>query len=62
MKAVRFDQYGDRDVLYIAELEVPQPGPGEVLVEVRAAGDQPGRGEHPQGLPARAVAVDLPLR
>jgi NADPH2:quinone reductase len=42
MKAVRFDQYGDRDVLYIAELEVPQPGPGEVLVEVRAASINPG--------------------
>jgi NADPH:quinone reductase-like Zn-dependent oxidoreductase len=42
MKAVRFDQYGDRDVLYIAELEVPQPGPGEVLVEVRAAAINPG--------------------
>jgi NADPH:quinone reductase len=42
MKAVRFDQYGDRDVLYIAELELPQPGPGEVLVEVRAASINPG--------------------
>jgi NADPH:quinone reductase len=42
MKAVRFDQYGDRDVLHIAELEVPQPGPGEVLVEVRAASINPG--------------------
>jgi NADPH2:quinone reductase len=42
MKAVRFDQYGDRDVLYIAELEAPQPGPGEVLIEVRAAGINPG--------------------
>ncbi|HEX3618008.1 MAG TPA: NADP-dependent oxidoreductase [Solirubrobacteraceae bacterium] len=42
MKAVRFDQYGDRDVLYIAEIEAPEPGPGEVLVEVRAAGINPG--------------------
>jgi NADPH:quinone reductase len=42
MKAVRFDQYGDRDVLYIADVEVPQPGPGEVLVEVRAASINPG--------------------
>ena len=42
MKAVRFDQYGDRDVLYIADLEVPEPGPGEVLVEVRAASINPG--------------------
>ena len=42
MKAVRFDQYGDRDVLYIAEVEIPQPGPGEALVEVRAAAINPG--------------------
>jgi NADPH:quinone reductase-like Zn-dependent oxidoreductase len=42
MRAVRFDQYGDRDVLHIAELEVPEPGPGEALVKVRAAGINPG--------------------
>ena len=27
MRAVRFDRYGDRDVLYIAEVEVPEPLP-----------------------------------
>ena len=41
-RAVRFDRYGDRSVLYVAEIPVPQPGPGEVLVEVRAAGINPG--------------------
>jgi NADPH2:quinone reductase len=41
-KAVRFDRYGDRSVLYVAEIPVPQPGAGEVLVEVRAAGINPG--------------------
>jgi NADPH:quinone reductase-like Zn-dependent oxidoreductase len=41
-KAVRFDRYGDREVLYVAEIPVPQPEPGEVLVEVRAAGINPG--------------------
>jgi NADPH:quinone reductase-like Zn-dependent oxidoreductase len=49
MKAVRFDQYGDRDVLYIAELETPHPGSGEVLVEVRAAGINPGEASIRQG-------------
>jgi len=39
---VRFDRYGDRDVLYVDEVEVPPPPPGEVLVEVRAAGVNPG--------------------
>jgi NADPH:quinone reductase len=41
-RAVRFDEYGDRDVLRVDEVEVPPPGPGEVLVRVRAAGINPG--------------------
>ena len=42
-RAVRFDHYGGRDVLYIAEVEIPAPSPGEV-VRVRGAsgGTQPG--------------------
>lgn len=41
-RAVRFDEYGDRDVLYVAEVEMPEAAPGEVVVEVRAAGVNPG--------------------
>ena len=41
-RAVRFDHYGDRDVLYIADVEVPVPAASEVVVEVRAAGINPG--------------------
>jgi NADPH:quinone reductase len=41
-RAVRFDAYGGRDVLYLAEVDVPEPQPGEVVVEVRAAGINPG--------------------
>ncbi|MTD57226.1 NADP-dependent oxidoreductase [Amycolatopsis pithecellobii] len=41
-RAVRFDEYGGREVLYIAEFPVPEPAPGEVLVQVRAAGINPG--------------------
>ncbi len=41
-KAVRFDQYGGRDVLYAADVERPVPPPGEVLVAVRTAGLNPG--------------------
>jgi len=41
-RAVRFDRYGGRDVLYITDIEMPVPGPGEVVVEVRAAGINPG--------------------
>jgi len=41
-RAVRFDRYGGRDVLYVADIDKPVPGPDEVLVEVRAAGINPG--------------------
>jgi len=41
-RAVRFDGYGGREVLYVADIEMPSPGPGEVVVEVRAAGINPG--------------------
>src|SRR5829696_1974391 len=41
-RAVRFDRYGGRDVLYLAGIDMPSPGPGEVLVELRAAGINPG--------------------
>ncbi|WIM86894.1 NADP-dependent oxidoreductase [Candidatus Mycobacterium wuenschmannii] len=41
-RAVRFDNYGGPDVLYVADVDRPTPGAGEVLVEVRAAGINPG--------------------
>lgn len=42
MKAVRFDEYGDADVLTVVDVPQPVPGPGQVLVRVRAAGINPG--------------------
>jgi NADPH:quinone reductase-like Zn-dependent oxidoreductase len=38
MKAVRFDDYGGVEVLDVREVARPEPGPGQVLVAVRAAG------------------------
>ncbi len=35
-RAVRFDDYGDRDVLYVADIPLPEPAPDGVVVEVRA--------------------------
>ncbi|GMA57746.1 hypothetical protein GCM10025858_22490 [Alicyclobacillus sacchari] len=36
MLAVTMSSFGEPEVLHIAEVETPQPGPGEVLVRVRA--------------------------
>ncbi len=41
-RAVRFDRYGGREVLFVRDVPMPTPGKGEVLVEVRAAGINPG--------------------
>jgi NADPH:quinone reductase-like Zn-dependent oxidoreductase len=42
MRAVRFDNYGDVDVLDVRDVDDPVAGPGRVVVEVRAAGINPG--------------------
>jgi NADPH:quinone reductase-like Zn-dependent oxidoreductase len=42
MRAVQYDEYGGIDVLRVAEVPVPEPGPDEVLVKVAAAGTNPG--------------------
>jgi NADPH:quinone reductase-like Zn-dependent oxidoreductase len=41
MRAVLFDRFGGPDVLRIAEVERPRPGPGEVLVRMAAASVNP---------------------
>jgi NADPH:quinone reductase-like Zn-dependent oxidoreductase len=41
-QAVRFDEYGDVEVLQVVEVPRPVPAAGQVLVEVRAAGINPG--------------------
>jgi NADPH:quinone reductase-like Zn-dependent oxidoreductase len=50
MRAVRFDHYGDRDVLHVADVDMPVPAEGEVVVEVRAAGINPGEASIRLGL------------
>jgi NADPH:quinone reductase-like Zn-dependent oxidoreductase len=49
-RAVRFDQYGDADVLNVVEVERPAPGPGQVLVRVKATGINPGEASIRKGL------------
>ncbi len=49
-KAVRFDQYGGTDVLYVTDVPRPEPGPGEVLVQVKAAAINPGEAKVREGM------------
>jgi NADPH:quinone reductase-like Zn-dependent oxidoreductase len=41
-RAVRFDEYGGVDVLNVVDVDAPRPGPGQLLVRVKAAGINPG--------------------
>jgi NADPH:quinone reductase-like Zn-dependent oxidoreductase len=50
VKAVRFDEYGDIDVLKVVDVPTPVPGPGQVLVQVKAAGINPGEAKIREGL------------
>jgi NADPH:quinone reductase-like Zn-dependent oxidoreductase len=50
MKAVRFDEYGDVDVLKVVDVPTPEPGDGQVLVQVKAAGINPGEAKIRDGL------------
>ncbi len=50
MKAVRFDEYGGIDVLQVVDVPTPVAGPGQVLVQVKAAGINPGEAKIREGL------------
>jgi NADPH2:quinone reductase len=41
MKAIRVEEFGDPSVLHVAQVPVPVPGAGEVLVRLHAAGVNP---------------------
>jgi NADPH:quinone reductase-like Zn-dependent oxidoreductase len=49
-RAVKFEQYGGIDVLEVVDVPDPVPGPGQLLVRVRAAGINPGEGKIREGL------------
>ncbi len=59
-QGVRFDQYGGIDVLHVVEVDRPLPGPGQVLVGVKAAGINPGEGKIRMGLLAQVWPATFP--
>jgi NADPH:quinone reductase-like Zn-dependent oxidoreductase len=59
-KAVRFDEYGGVDVLYVADVDRPVPGPGQVLVRMKAAAINPGEGKIRTGALAQRFPATFP--
>jgi NADPH:quinone reductase-like Zn-dependent oxidoreductase len=59
-RAVRFDQYGDTDVLKVVDVERPTPGPDQVLVRVKAAGINPGEASIRKGVLADRWPATFP--
>jgi NADPH:quinone reductase-like Zn-dependent oxidoreductase len=59
-RAVRFDGYGDVDVLNVVEVEDPVAGAGQLLVRVKAAGINPGEAKIRDGLLAERWPSTFP--
>ncbi|WP_022881537.1 NADP-dependent oxidoreductase [Gryllotalpicola ginsengisoli] len=59
-KAVRFHEFGGVEVLRIDDIEIPAPGAGEVVVEVRAAAINPGEASIREGRLEQRFKTELP--
>ena len=59
-KAVRYDEFGGIDVLRVDEVERPTPGPGQVLVRVKAAGINPSEAAIRAGALAQVFPSTFP--
>jgi NADPH:quinone reductase-like Zn-dependent oxidoreductase len=60
VKAVRFEDYGSVDVLNVVDVPVPVPGPRQVLVQVSAAGINPGEAKIRDGLLHKQFPATFP--
>ena len=49
-RAVKFDEYGGIDVLNVVDVADPVPGPGQLLIRVKAAGINPGEAKIRAGM------------
>ncbi|SEE07764.1 NADPH:quinone reductase [Arthrobacter alpinus] len=61
MKAIRYHQFGGIEVLQAEELELPVPGPSQILVKVSATSFNPVDGHFRLGVLAEAIPTPLPI-
>lgn len=61
MRAIAIEKFGGREVLQLMELPRPQPAPGEILVEVKAAGVNPVDWKIRQGLLQGRLPHQFPI-
>jgi NADPH:quinone reductase-like Zn-dependent oxidoreductase len=60
MKAVVYEQYGGPEVLRVADIDEPHPGPGQIRIAVRAAGVNPIDFKQRTGALAAFMPLELP--
>src|SRR6266850_398209 len=61
MRAIQMTDYGDNDVIQLAEVPLPDPGSGEIRIDVRAAGLNPLDYKIRAGALKRVERYRLPL-
>ncbi len=60
MRAVRYDDYGGPDVLYLGEMPDPVAGSGQLLVRIAAAGVNPADGKWRAGMFKDFLPIEMP--
>jgi NADPH:quinone reductase-like Zn-dependent oxidoreductase len=60
VRAVLFSEYGDPDVLRVADVDEPHAGPGQVRIAVRAASINPIDWKERSGMLAEMMPLELP--
>jgi NADPH2:quinone reductase len=60
MRVMQFDDFGPPEVLHLAEVETPRPGPGQIQIKVAAVGVNPADFKWRQGMFREISPVKLP--